>query len=73
MSILPTNRDQKDYYKVTDQPRELSADDLAFLARYTGKPPHTLRPHVIDVWRSTKEQARARSDSLQRCVHMLVM
>ncbi len=40
--------------------RDLTGDDLAFLARYTGKDPQGLTPHVISVWKATKEQVRSR-------------
>lgn len=60
MSALPTNRDRKDLiYAVSDHPRELTGDDLAFLANYTGKDPQALKPHVISVWQATKQQCWA--------------
>ena len=61
MSFLPTNRNQQKYYKTTDEPRELTCDDLAFVSQYTGKSPDDLRQHVINVWRTTKEQVRISS------------
>ena len=61
MSFLPTNRNQQKYYKTTDEPRELTCDDLAFVSQYTGKSPADLRQHVINVWRTTKEQVRISS------------
>ena len=62
MSVLPPNRDQQAVaYEISDQPRHLTADDLSFLAEYTGKSADVLRPHVYSVWRSTKEQVLSRS------------
>lgn len=64
MSVLPPNRDQQiAAYEISDQPRHLTADDLGFLAKYTGKSTEVLRPHVYSVWRSTKEQVLALSRS----------
>ena len=64
MSVLPPNRDQQGFaYEISDQPRHLTADDLSFLAKYTGKSAEVLRPHVYSVWRSTKEQVPALSRS----------
>ena len=46
-------------YAVTEEPRSLSDEDLAFLSRYTGvKDLDKLRKHVLEVWRSVKAQAR---------------
>lgn len=41
-------------YEVSDQPPELSDQDLAFISSYTGKDLDELRVHVISVWRAVK-------------------
>ena len=57
-SVLPTNRDQNEFYKVSDTPRNLTDEDLAFIGQYTGASKEALRLHALDVWRTTKERVR---------------
>ena len=45
-------------YTVTEEPRDLSDEDLSFLSEYTGqKDLDKLRAHVVGVWRSVKDKA----------------
>ncbi|DBB15770.1 hypothetical protein WJX82_007217 [Trebouxia sp. C0006] len=44
-------------YATPKEPRELTAEDLAFISKYTGRPAETLRRHILDVWNSAKKQA----------------
>ncbi len=43
-------------YATPKEPRELTAEDLAFISKYTGRPAETLRRHILDVWNSAKKQ-----------------
>ena len=46
---------QKYPYPTSDQPNNLTDEDLQFLSLYTGqKDLHLLREHVIKIWRSVK-------------------
>ncbi len=38
------------------EPRQLTAEDLAFISKYTGRPAEALRRHILDVWSSAKKQ-----------------
>ena len=45
-------------YAVSEEPRELSEQDLAFLSAYTGqKDMQKLQEHVVSVWRTVKAQS----------------
>ncbi len=45
-------------HAVTEEPRDLSEQDLAFLSAYTGqKDMQKLQEHVVSVWRSVKAQS----------------
>ena len=59
MVASPKITHQHTIYAVSDNPRELTPADLAFVCQYTGKSSDTVLPHVLEVWRDTKKQARA--------------
>ncbi len=47
---------QKYPYSTSEQPNDLTDEDLHFLSLYTGqKDLHLLREHVIKIWRSVKD------------------
>ena len=47
---------QHTIYEVSDQHRELTPADLAFVCRYTGKSEQEILPHVLQIWGETKQQ-----------------
>lgn len=59
---------QADIYTVKDEPRSLTPADLAFVCQYTGKPSEIISPHVLAIWRMTKEQVPASLLGVQRNV-----
>ena len=57
-------------YEVTEDPRSLSDEDLAFLSKYTGvKDYDQLRKHVLEVWRSVKAQVRGLHGCMRHTSH----
>ncbi len=43
-------------YATPKEPRQLTAEDVAFISKYTGRPAEALRRHILDVWSSAKKQ-----------------
>ena len=55
----PKKNYQHQIYAVSDEHRDLTPADLAFVCQYTGQSSQDILPHVLDVWRKTKEQVAA--------------
>ena len=54
---------QKYPYPTSEQPNDLTDEDLHFLSLYTGqKNLHLLREHVIKIWRSVKDTVQPPSN-----------
>ena len=46
---------QKYPYPTSEEPNDLTDEDLQFLSLYTGQQDlHLLREHVLEIWRSVK-------------------
>ena len=43
-------------YEVSDEARQLTDTDMAFIVQYTGRPVDALRDHVVRVWQTAKQQ-----------------
>lgn len=43
-------------YEIPEEPRELTAKDLTFISKYTGRSAEFLQRHILDVWAAAKKK-----------------
>ncbi len=59
MSVPAKTAGNQPHYPVSNTPRQLDDDDMAFIVEYTkGGPVDALREHVLRVWQRAKLEVR---------------
>ena len=55
--VKPAGNANQPHYPVTDKPRQLDDEDMAFIVEYTnGGQVAALRQHVLRVWQRAKQE-----------------
>ena len=56
-------------YQVSDDARQLSSADMAFIANYTGRPVEELKQHIMRVWQAAKQKVSCRYIEKAHCIN----